>query len=124
MPSKKAPSKKAKNKEEIKKGKEKKRKKNTEKLCKVLVVTADATVRICHQRHDEIFIIFTRTILESARVFLSVTHTFITSMYCVKRVHFQQLNAKASAVQTGFGYKCQGCMLYDSVFFFLKTTLG
>ena len=44
------------------------------------VIIADVAVRKYHQQQDDTFIFFTRTILESAKLFLSVTHAFITSV--------------------------------------------
>ena len=51
------------------------------------LLIADVAVRKCHQRLDEILIVFTHTIQENSKVvFLTVTHAFMTTVYCLKRM--------------------------------------
>ena len=62
---------------------------------------AHVAVRKRHQQQDEIITFFTRTILESGKLFFSAsTHTFHTSVCGVKHVHLKQAH-KAYAVRTG-----------------------
>ena len=55
---------------------------------------ADVANSKCHQRLDEIFIIFTRSIQEISKVVckntMSETRAFITILCCMKRVHYSK----------------------------------
>ena len=55
---------------------------------------ADVANSKCHQRLDEILIIFTRTVQEISKVVckktLSETLAFITSLCCMKRTHYSK----------------------------------
>ena len=81
---------------------------------------ADVAVRKRHQRHDEILIFITLTILESAKLF-SLSNVCISNQRMLCETCAFIANAQALAVGTGLRYVLRVYIAWRT---FLKTTFG